>query len=233
MFKHIINNCLNGIQKCSLCGASDHRFHGLCEGCHADLPWLIHACPRCALPLSRYRSGLCPHCSNELPAFDKVQAAFTYSFPLSQLIPAIKYQRQPAHLGWLAATLSDFIRQRHEGRWPDALIPVPMHPFSQIYRGYNQAELLAQRLSHQLHIPLQLGLRKHRRTPKQMSLSLEARRRNLQDSFTVRSAAPEYVALIDDVMTTGTTVSTLARLLREHGCKRVDVWVLARTPENH
>lgn len=233
MFKHIINKCLKNIQRCALCGARDCQTHGLCEGCHADLPWLIHSCPRCALPLPRHLSGLCLQCRHELPLFDTVQAAFTYSFPVSELIPVIKYQRQPAHLGWLAAVLSDFILQRHEGQWPDALVPVPMHRFSQINRGYNQAELLAQRLGKHLQIPLNACLHKHRRTPKQMSLSLEDRRHNLQGAFAVRSTVPEHVALVDDVMTTGTTASTLTRLLLERGCKQVDIWVLARTPENH
>jgi len=231
MFKQIINSWLKNIQRCALCGAPDSQSHGLCEGCHADLPWLIHGCSRCALPLPRHQAGLCVPCWHQLPPFTQVQAAFTYSFPISELIPAIKYRRQPAHLGWLAAVLAEFIRQRQTAPWPDALVPVPMHPFSQIHRGYNQAQLLAQRLGEQLHIPVSPCLHKQRRTPRQVSLNLAQRRHNLQGAFTLRGGVAEHVALVDDVMTTGTTASTLARLLLEQGCQRVDVWVLARTAQ--
>lgn len=228
-----INNCAFNRQICALCGARhDVSFHGLCEACHADLPWLTHACSRCALPLPLHQPDLCAHCIKDPPPFNRVLSAFTYTFPVSALIPAIKYQKQPAHLGWLADVLADFIRQHHQGPWPDALIPVPMHPFSQIARGYNQAELLADRLSRRLQLPLLHALRKTRRTARQMSLSLEERRLNLRGAFSLNREPPEYVALVDDVMTTGTTVSGLSRLLLEQGCKRVDVWVLARTPEH-
>lgn len=233
MFLTTINRWLNNVQYCALCGAQDNHLHGVCEDCHADLPWLIHACPCCALPLAHHESGLCHHCRRQRPAFHQVHAAFTYSFPLSALIPRIKYQRQPAHIGWLAAVLANFIEQRHQGPWPDALIPVPMHPLSQIRRGYNQAALLADRLGRRLGIPVCHNLRKYRWTPKQMSLSLEARHQNLHQAFKTLGYPGDHVALVDDVMTTGTTVTTLTELLLQRGCRRVDVWVLARTPESH
>jgi len=232
MFSSKLNRCTNIIQSCALCGTPDSHVHGLCESCHADLPWLVHACPCCALPLARQDSGPCPHCMQTPPMFHKVQAAFSYSFPISALIPAIKYQQQPVHLGWLSAVMGDFLRQRHEGPWPDALLPIPMHNLSLIHRGYNQAELLAHRLGALLQIPPFSSLKKTRRTPKQMALNLEARRTNLDGAFKLDAALPKHVALVDDVMTTGTTVSTVTELLLEQGCERVDVWVLARTPEN-
>ena len=232
MFSKTINNCIKNIQTCALCGARDNQVHGLCESCHADLPWLIHTCSHCALPLARHEFELCHNCRQTPPPFHTVLAAFTYSFPLNALIPAIKYKQQPAHLGWLAAVFGDFIRERHQGNWPDALLPVPMHGLNHIHRGYNQAELLADRLGTLLHIPLNKELKKSRRTPKQMSLDLEARQTNLDGAFTLASAVPDHVALVDDVMTTGSTVSTLTQLLLSQGCRRVDVWVLARTPES-
>lgn len=229
----IINNWLMNNQPCALCGTRGGiSFHGLCEDCHADLPWLTHACSRCALPLPLHQPDLCAHCITDPPPFSRALSAFTYTFPVSALIPAIKYQKQPAHLGWLADVLADFIRQHHQGPWPNALVPVPMHPLSQMVRGYNQAELLAARLARRLQLPLLHALKKTRRTARQMSLSLEERRFNLHNAFSLVREPPAYVALVDDVMTTGTTVSCLSRLLLEQGCKRIDVWVLARTPEH-
>lgn len=233
MITQAINNWLQINQKCALCGSRLRvSFHGLCEDCHADLPWLTHCCSRCALPLPLHQPDLCNHCSRQPPPFNQVLAAFAYAFPINALIPAIKYHRQPAHLGWLADVLADFIRQRHQGPWPDALIPVPMHPLSELERGYNQAELLAARLARALKIPLRQPLKKSRRTRRQMELSMEARRRNLKGAFSLKASPPEHAVLVDDVMTTGTTLTTLSRLLLDHGCRRVDVWVLARTPEH-
>lgn len=231
MLNLLVNRCIKYIQTCALCGARDSHHHGLCEACHADLPWLVHSCSRCALPLPRHHEDLCHSCREHSPPFDHVLAAFTYAFPITELIPSIKYRRQPAHLGWLGAVFADFIRERHQGHWPEALVPVPMHPFNQIKRGYNQAELLAQQLSKKLAIPVNHGLHKHRRTPQQMSLSLDARRHNLGNAFDARAAMPAHIALVDDVMTTGTTAVTLTELLLDHGCSQVDIWVLARTPE--
>ena len=233
MISRLVNSWLMGNQCCALCGARLRvSFHGLCEDCHADLPWLTHCCSRCALPLPLHQPALCAHCSRQPPPFNRVLAAFAYNFPINALIPAIKYRKQPAHLGWLAAVMAEFIHQRHQGPWPDALIPVPMHPFNQLERGYNQAELLAARLSRSLGIPLRQPLKKSRRTRHQMELSMEARRRNLTGAFSLKASPPEYAVLVDDVMTTGTTLATLSRLLLDQGCRRVDAWILARTPEH-
>ncbi|MBA4501453.1 ComF family protein [Marinobacterium marinum] len=228
-----IHNCLISAQKCALCDASAPDAHGICSSCHADLPWLLNPCRCCALPLPRTLApgGLCAHCVQTPPAFERTLAAFNYDFPISQLLPNIKYQRQPAHLGWLARVLAAYLQQHYEDDWPDALMAVPMHPFSELKRGFNQAQLLAARLSQQLQLPLNDSLRKTRRTPHQAELGLNARRGNLHHAFAVTEQPPRHLALIDDIMTTGTTVNTLAQVLKSAGAERVDIWVLARTPE--
>lgn len=233
MFRPLVNSCVEIIQSCALCQASDCNHHGLCAACHADLPWLLGSCPSCALPLppSVPIGSLCSHCLEKEPAFDFTLAAFHYDFPLSQLLPRIKYQRQPAHLGWLGRVFADYIRHHCDDDWPDALVPVPMYPISEFKRGFNQSRLLAQVLAGQLNIPLNACTHKVRRTPHQMMLSLEERRQNLQHAFKINGTPPRHVALIDDVMTTGTTVDTLSQALKQTGVERVDVWVLARTAE--
>ncbi len=233
MFIHKINKWLNLNQTCSLCGSSDEVYQGICTACHADLPWLLGGCRRCALPLppTAPPGSLCSHCIQTPPAFDRTLAAFHYDFPLSQLLPRIKYQRQPAHLGWLARVFAAFLQQQYEKDWPQALCAVPMHPLSEFRRGFNQAQLLAEVLARQLQLPLTPCLSKNRHTPHQMSLGLDERRRNLHQAFRVVRPPARHVALIDDVMTTGTTVNTLARQLKSAGAERVDIWVLARTPE--
>lgn len=233
MFNIKINNWLKHIQTCSLCQTRKDVHQALCEGCRSDLPWLIHACPRCALPLDTLVShSLCPDCLLQPPHFDRSLAAFRYDFPVSQLLPAIKYHRQPQALGWMGAALADFLQLHYiDHPWPRALVPVPMHLISESIRGFNQAQLLAEVVSRQLGIPLWNGLKKTQRTPHQADLNLRERKQNLQHAFEALQNPPAHLALIDDVMTTGTTVNTLAGLLKSAGAERVDVWVLARTPE--
>lgn len=220
------------IRKCALCRRYPAQETGLCEGCHGDLPWLIAACPRCAEPLNTAHISLCSHCQQDPPPFDRTHAAFRYSFPINQLLPAIKYHRRPAALGWLSRTFAALLSDRIETA-PQLLIPVPQHPLKEIRRGFNQAALIAQELSRCLDIPLSDTLvRKRRTTLQQAELGRSERLANLRDSFEVCAPVPAHIALVDDVMTTGSTARELSRVLRLNGAKRIEVWVLARTPEH-
>ena len=217
-------------QTCNLCRIQPQARHGLCLDCLHDLPRITPACRRCALPTQGQDGLICGRCQKHPPAFDTTLAAFAYRFPLNQLIPLIKYHQQTAQLGWLAAALADCVRSQ-DGALPQALIPVPLAPSRLRRRGYNQAALLAQRLGAALGIALdQRSLSKPRETAHQMELRGKARRRNLKGAFAWRGPAYAHVALIDDVMTTGTTVNEISKVLKRAGIQRVDVWVLARTP---
>jgi ComF family protein len=217
-------------QKCNLCRLEAPFQAGLCRACLHDLPRITPACRRCALPVTGGTELTCGRCQKHPPAFDATLAAFAYRFPLNQLIPLIKYHNQPAALGWLADTFAEYLRTETDTR-PQVLIPVPLAPSRLRRRGYNQAALLAQRLANRLGLALdQRSLTKPRDTDHQMELTGKARRRNLKGAFAWRGPAYTHVALIDDVMTTGTTASEISRLLKKHGVGRVDIWVLARTP---
>jgi ComF family protein len=115
---------------------------------------------------------------------------------------------------------------------PQLLIPVPLHPGRLRERGYNQALELARPLSRRLAIPLDyLSCRRTRPTQAQSELPMKERRKNVRGAFQVKGEIPaRHVALIDDVVTTGSTVTELTRLLKRHGVRRVQVWTLARTP---
>lgn len=114
---------------------------------------------------------------------------------------------------------------------PDCLTAVPLHWLRSVKRGFNQAAFIANDLSRQLNIPLLNICQRTRHTPYQKNADKHARKNNLQQAFSV-SVKPvnKHIAIIDDVMTTGTTVKELALLLKQAGAKRVDIWVVARTP---
>lgn len=225
-----VNHSLFFNQRCSLCQLQAAEISGLCEDCHADLPWLLLGCPICGLPRSSPDQP-CSLCQQKSFKFDRTEAPLEYRFPINSLLPGIKYQRRIQALGWLAELLIHHLQDRCE-TWPDLLIPVPMHPIDEALRGFNQAELLAERLSRKLQIRCHSGqLRKVHRRAKQMTLHAAARRSNLKGAFSIHGELPKSVALIDDIMTTGATADEIAALLKNQGASQVQVWVLARTPE--
>ena len=114
---------------------------------------------------------------------------------------------------------------------PEYIIPVPLHPKRIRQRGYNQATLLAKPLSKALALPLdKFQVKRTRYTPAQSQLHKKARLKNMKNAFSCKKDLPyQHVAIVDDVMTTGSTLNTLAHCLKQNGVSRVDVWVIART----
>jgi ComF family protein len=167
-----------------------------------------------------------------------VIAPWTYSFPVDTLISRFKHQaRWPlGHL--LGRLLGQHLQHRfdnHELIRPDALLPVPMARKRLRERGYNQALMLARWLSTDLNIPYDehLLVRPHE-TVAQQHLDAKSRQRNLLDAFSLAADAQVeglHFALVDDVLTTGATAHSLARLLINAGARQVDVYCLARTPK--
>ena len=217
-------------QNCSLCKCYPACIDGLCEGCHADLPWTLFACSICGLSRC-HPSQPCIACQKQHFAFDQTIAALEYRFPLISLLPSIKQRHSLHHLRWLAKLLATRIKDL-DTTLPDALLPVPMHTVDQLRRGYNQAAVLADELGKNTAIKvMHTALCKVKRTHHQHDLNADQRRANLSGAFSLRGKLPKHVAIVDDVMTTGSTLHEIASLLKQHGVERVDAWVIARTPQ--
>jgi len=162
-----------------------------------------------------------------------VISAFAYAEPVKQLISHFKYQRQLAVGAIFADVLSSRIQKRHvlsSTREIDAIFPVPLHPSRLRQRGFNQALELARPLAKILKLPLLLSqISRQKNTLEQSSLSAKQRRSNLSKAFTVEQDIPyKSVAIVDDVMTTGSTVEELSALLKQNGVEYVEVWCVAR-----
>jgi ComF family protein len=131
----------------------------------------------------------------------------------------------------------DFLRYRfNEGlARPDFLLPVPLANKRLRQRGYNQAAMLASWLGPSLQLPVnERLLGRVKETPAQQGLDAKARRRNLLGAFELfkpQDVAGKHIALVDDVLTTGSTADVIAKLLRKAGARQVDVYCLARTPK--
>jgi ComF family protein len=151
---------------------------------------------------------------------------------LRNLIHALKYQR----IYGLVQPLGDLLRQHFSMHWsenpPEALVPVPLHRSKLRAREFDQALALARHVSQGVGIPLWADvLIRHRPTRSQVSLSAAERQRNIRGAFTVQKPQQcpgKALLLIDDVYTTGATVQECARLLRQAGATRIDVYTLAR-----
>jgi len=233
--KTLVDICLNNNQSCLLCDEPAEQAHPICTACEGELPWLDEHCRICALPLP-INGMLCDLCARRRPAFRTVEAPWHYGFPIDALITRFKHQRQWPQGRLLALMLGNRLVHRFaEGLpRPALLLPVPMSAQRLRRRGYNQAAMLGTWLAAQLAIPCDDRLlSRPRDTPAQQELDARARRRNLKDAFAItRPDAIDglHLALVDDVLTTGATAQTLARLLRDAGAARVDVYCLARTP---
>lgn len=138
-----------------------------------------------------------------------------------------EYLRRPL-ARWLADTLDD---PRMTATPIDALIPVPLHAMRQRERGYNQAQLLAELLAAEYHFPLVQTLRRIRHTHTQTSFDRAERMENLHDAFQVSDNAAvqnKNLVLVDDVLTTGSTLNECARVLRQAGAASIRAICVAR-----
>ena len=214
---------------CLACGGRGSDGSDLCTACHAGLPWLHHACPRCALPLP-VPATVCGACLRTPPPLDAIHAAFLYAPPLDRLLPRFKFHGDLAAGRLLAALMRETTPSfPHDA----AIVPIPLHRRRLRQRGYDQALELAKPLAAACDLPLRDDLlRRARATAAQSRLHADQRKRNLRNAFEVDAAAvlPPCVVLVDDVMTTGATLHVAARALRKAGVARVEAWVCARVP---
>jgi len=213
-------------QACFVC-AAPAADRVLCEACSAALPGVAESrCPRCALDSPG--GAVCGRCLRDPPRFDATRAAFRYAFPVSELVQAYKFQ---ARFG-VGQYFAERLVAAAEGLQVDAVLPAPLHPARLATRGFNQSVLLADPVARALGVPhLRDAVRKLRRVAPQAGLSLEERQRNLRGAFAPqRRFDGMRLLVIDDVMTSGTTIDELAGTLKAAGAARVEALVVARTP---
>jgi len=202
----------------------------ICLPCRGDLPRTGLHCQQCGLPLGSAIDVICGQCVQQQPPYTLTLSPLQYQFPADRLVQAFKFKRQLAAGRILAHLMCEHITGQGMAQ-PDTLIPVPLHRLRMIKRGFNQAGELASHISRVLDIPMVTDkLRRHRNTRAQSGLNRHQRGRNVRGAFYWhgRIEPAQHIALIDDVMTTGTTVTECARVLKKAGAKRVDVWIATR-----
>src|SRR4029077_8132147 len=220
---------------CTICSASVAASEYLCAECDAKITRIVPPfCAKCSEPFAGAISGAftCANCAHRTLHFDAAVAAYRSRGIVRRVILDFKYGRQ-VHLRhpvarWLLAALDD---DRLRGHRFNIIIPVPLHPARERQRGFNQADLLAKLLSAHMSIETKSVLERIRYTTTQTAFDRAERMENLHGAFRLRKKADVrdlHVLLIDDVLTTGSTLSECARVLKKAGALSVHAATAAR-----
>ena len=220
---------------CTICGKNLRAGRYLCDECETKAVRIVAPfCDRCSEPFEGSITSVfsCANCAHRTIYFDAAVAAYRGRGIVREIIHEFKYARQ-MHLRhlighWLCAALDD---ERLREVSFDLIVPVPLHPARERERGFNQARLLAESLSAEISLPSRLVLERVRYTTTQTALDRSERMENLHNAFRLRKNANVRglrVLLIDDVLTTGSTLSECARVLKRAGAISVHAATAAR-----
>lgn len=224
--------------RCLVCQDILEGEPGLCGACWLSVDFISDPqCILCGVPFAiNISSDLkCLSCLESPPLFKKARASLLYEGTQKELILRFKHadatHMAPVFARWMSRVGADFLPQCQ------GIIPVPLHWSRLLKRRYNQAALLAQGISRHQGLPYwPTLLKRKRRTENQGQKTRAQREQNIKGAFSVNPAYPDLTAkticLVDDVLTSGSTVNECVRVLKKAGVKDVFVLTLARVPLN-
>ncbi len=242
LIRRISDGVLNLLypESCFVCGSPVSRAVecGLCPACwDKALQQRIAGpvCPSCGLPFQSFDEGtvhLCGRCTIALPPFSGARSFGCYRSELSRIIQALKFDGRQNVARLLGPLLASTFLESWSPQEIDVVVPVPLHPRRRRERGYNQAALLGHPLARIIGLRFcNRALQRARDTMPQVGLTNLERAQNLKHAFQCPHPAliqGARVLLIDDVMTTGSTVASASSALLEAGAMRVSVLTVAR-----
>ena len=218
--------------------ALDFVFPIHCAGCGREGGVICGQCvdglerltaPYCRVCADPGVNGLCRWCGQSPPGFDSLRSPFRFEGPVRDAIHRLKYKGERASAGLLAGLMAEYLKGSPVPA--DALVPTPLHPLRLRSRGYNQSALLAREIGKRLNLSVRedLLIRVRNPRPQVEAQSQQERRDNVADNFACQTdAAGLTLLLIDDVATTGSTLSECATALKAAGAARVHALTLAR-----
>lgn len=243
------NARVNRALKAISLGVLDRVFPPVCLACDAAISDHQHLCAPCWAQLSPITAPICPvlglpfamdlgrdaksaEALAQPPAFDRARYAVRFNDKAREIVHHLKYRDRHDMARFCARMMAHAAPELWRGG--GVIVPVPLHWRRHLSRRYNQAGLLAAALARETGLPVDFDLvQRTKSTKQQVGLSAKARALNVRGAFSVNQKALERrmgqrIILVDDVMTTGATITALAKLLRSHYISQVDVICFAR-----
>ncbi|MES2218037.1 MAG: ComF family protein [Pseudomonadota bacterium] len=217
---------------CILCHYPTHREQDLCQPCLNELPILPQSCPRCANILA-FTTAPCGSCLKKPPLVDRTHVLFIYQTPITKLLMELKFHENLVNARLFGELMTTAIQQqwyRHQAL-PHVLVPVPLHPQRLQERGFNQALEISRPIAKTLKLELDT---RHcfrlKNTNAQARQSAKQRQQNLRGAFQItRNFTGLRVAILDDVITTGSTLRAFSKALKKAGASEIHVWCCAKS----
>ena len=238
-FKDLVQKLAKGIRKnffnvkwrCNVCGKEIFDGGYFCEDCYATLPFndgtVCAHCGRKVIAFEEY----CSTCKGVLVSLDKCRSVYTYAPPISALIKRAKYNNRKYLLDCFSEDLANLYLKNYFNA--DYLTFVPMGRKAQRRRGYNQSQVLCEKVSQRVNVPVFYGIEKIKETERQAKLDREKRLKNLKDAFHIsvrKDIKDKTIVIVDDVSTTGATGEALASKLKRAGAKSISLITVASVP---
>lgn len=228
--------CRQTVSEFAVNGAVVNKHVEVCSDCFKRLPFNKTCCTSCALPLAEDINDevLCGRCIKKPPTFDYCYSLFRYEDKIINLVHQLKFSEKISYARSIGEML--FLRLQAEIQLskekPECLLPVPLHKARLRQRGFNQSIEIARVLAKKLAIPIEYdAVMRQRKTTTQTGLNAKQRQKNIKGAFCVVGEINyKHVLIIDDVVTTGSTVNELARVLKKNKVERVGVLSIARAP---
>ncbi len=222
--------------RCALCGEFiGPQLAGFCPQCQGSFQTVsFPICQICGKPLpeiSRPAGNICGFCIESEPRYDRARLYSRYEGALAEVLKDFKFKERRSVLPALSAYMIECYELFYGGQFFDVVLPVPLHRRRLHLRGFNQAADLAKPIAKRQGFVLQYNvLERTRDTMPQYGLTVSQREKNVKGAFAVirpQAVKEKSVLLVDDIMTTGTTINECARVLRKAGAAHVCVLCLA------
>ena len=215
---------------CFSCNKRIEKHAILCDKCTEELVHVPdNSCTFCSK--DTIHTLICEECKKEYP-FDEVVCAYSFNLPIQRMIHHFKYNEFRKIGSYLGYKLAELISSYSFITETDYIIPVPLHKTKKRFRGFNQSEIIAKALSTKLDIPILKNVLKRKKfTQTQTQLKKHEREKNVANAFQLKNIGTiknKSILLVDDVLTTGSTMKSIALLLKENFAKHIYVCTLAR-----
>lgn len=233
MLKKTLNSIVNLFfpHLCFICEKNIPDYSVLCNKCDSRIKFFKPPlCLGCSKKISQ-NSSFCKKCKTKDLYYDKLISCTEYREPIRTLIHLLKYKNHDYLADFLSSLIIDYLKRIGlKGAGFDLMLPVPSHSIRMREREYNQSNLLAKRLSTFLKIPLKSDIIFCKKNLKSQSkLKGKNRRENVKNNFFVMAPVRnKNIILVDDIITTGSTINECAKALKKEGAKKITVITLAK-----